>query len=202
MRAVLLQHARAEYKALLDLTEERHRNFARRHGMEYVRVDGTAMPGRTGHWDGLLLMWAGLLFGAEAVLWVDADALIVGDEDWQRIKPGQGIRMARHPGPPEHWNCGVMLAQSGQAGPGRRVVDFLQETILLGPGRYPWYQQQIMNDLAQLPQWEGIIQRLPDRWNSTLGVNEAERPVIVAWHGVSGAEEKLAAMKRWMGKNC
>lgn len=189
---VLLQQGRPEYRALLDLTEERHRAYAERHGLCYERFDGT-YTSLTGHWDSIVLMRDILANGeVDWLFWLDADALAIGDTD-PRTAVETSIGMVRHPGPPEHWNCGVLFLRNG-----RDVRRWLDEVWARRPGVYPWYQQREMNELLQEPRWGGLVSRLDDRWNSTWEVNESPTPEIVAWHNGRSPGEKLAAMRSYL----
>ena len=196
MRTTLVQQARSsEYGALLDLTEAWHRAYAERQGMAYVRVDGAvAHRSWPAQWDQIQLLANLMDDGAGLVLWLDADTLVVDPEADLREGLGEGqLAMARHPGPPAHWNCGVLLARNTP-----QVRDFLVQTLALGPGEYPWYQQQVMNRLLARPEWGHLISRLDDRWNATFGVTEVARPAVVAWHDGQGAASKLARMEAYL----
>jgi hypothetical protein len=131
--------------------------------------------------------------GARAVFWLDADALIVGDRHLAGpLLCGDGqMTMCRHPGPPEHWNCGVWFVRNTA-----RVRDLLREVLAQGPGEYPWYQQQILNDLLNLPAWWGLVVQMDDCWNSTFRFTEVEEPQIVAWHGWPGGPRARAEQMR------
>ena len=187
---VLLQQGRAEYKELLDLTEGIHRAYAHRYGMRYVRYDGPFVPDWTGHWDQIALMRALLgMPDVERVFWVDADAAIVGDEDLREGLGDGDLGMARHDGPPEHWNCGVLFVRNSP-----EVRGFFRAVIEGGPGEFPWYQQTLMNELID-GGYPVFVHRLHDRWNSTVGFTDVPDPVIMAWHGTPGPVNKLAAMR-------
>lgn len=181
MREVLLQQGRAEYGALLDLTETFHRGYAERYGLEYMRVDGPVLPDWAGFWDSIELFVMLLAQGVDRIFWLDADTLIVGDENIQDGLSDASLTMARHPGPPEHWNCGVFFIRNE---PG--VMDFFGEVLSLGPGQWPWYQQEIMNGLLAMPRWINLVGQMDNRWNSTVIHVEAPDPVIMAWHGTPG----------------
>jgi hypothetical protein len=196
VRTTVVQQARsAEYGALLDLTQTQHQAYAERHGMEYVRVDGAvAPPSWSGHWDQIQLLVNLLNDGAGFVFWLDADTLIVDLEADLHEGLGEGqLAMTRHPGPPAHWNCGVLLARNTP-----QVRGFFAQTLALGPGEFPWYQQKVMNHLLARAEWRHLISRLDDRWNATFGVTEVARPAVVAWHDGQGAASKLVRMKAYL----
>ena len=98
--------------------------------------------------------------------------------------------MVRHPGPPVHFNCGVIFFRNRG-----RILGFIDEVMARLPGRRPWFEQQILNDLIAEERWVGIFERLDDRWNSTVNVNESPEPVVMGWHGVYGVCERALWMK-------
>jgi len=187
---ILLQQARTEYTPLLDLTEPLHRAYAERHGLSYMRFDGPYAVEWTGHWDAIWLLDRLLACAwVDRVFWLDADTLITGDEDLRAALGGR-LAMCRHPGPPPHWNCGVLFLRNGP-----RMREWIHEIWRRGPGEWPWYQQQIMNDLLAEERWNEMVERLDDRWNSTYRVTAVDEAVIRAWHGVLGPDAKLARMQ-------
>lgn len=195
---ILLQQARAEYAPLLDLTESTHRAYAERHGMAYHRVNG-ALTQWYGTWDQIPCI-LNALDEADEVYWLDADTLIISDDDLRDAWPSDmqrragAVAMCRHPGPPPHWNCGVLLVRNAP-----EVRTFFRCVLYRSPGGPPWWQQQVMNDMLATPIWSWLLCPIDDRWNSTWGVNEVRDPVIVAWHNGQGPGVKLAAMKKYMG---
>jgi hypothetical protein len=204
----LIQQASWEYAPLLDLTARLHADYARRHGMTFLAVRGRVLDeGEYVAFDKLALMRQAMDERFIYVFWIDADAAIVGDEDLRgalgafhetplretplretplRETPlRMEIGMARHPGPPEHYNVGVILARNTD-----RARAFLDEALARRPGPLPWHEQQVINDLAGEPRFAGCVRRLDDKWNSTVNANEVEDPVVMAWHGVGGVMER------------
>ncbi len=200
MTAILIQQATTEYKPLLDLTERRHRLYAERHAMKYMRFDGAIMPGWHPYWNPVFLWLMLLMQEAQndvAGVWhIDADALIVGDDDMRYAVEAGRIGMCWQTSQPEHWNIGVIFLRNSE-----RVRDLLRATLERGPGGPPWYCQQIMNDLLAEPEWADLAQGLDHRWNSIRFYAEVADPQIVAWHGEPGADGKLAYMKAYMKAN-
>ena len=194
---ILLQQSRPEYRPLLDLTAPFHLEYCKRHGLDYVRVDGASRETETlpGFWDSIpLFIEYTHKKGVEHVFWLDADTLIVSDEDIRWAHRDSLLTMARHPGPPEHYNCGVFFMDAVPA-----VTAFFREVMRHTPGEYPWYQQQVMNDLLLQPQWGWMIGQMDNRWNATVGVTDVPDPAIVAWHGTpGGVDGKLTAMLRYL----
>lgn len=198
MRRVLLQQARPEYQALLDLTEPYHRAFAERHGLEYRRFNGAVLPDWPGFWDQMALI--DQVLGEEdvaAVYWLDADALALGDVDPSEGLGRYKVGMVRHPGPPEHFNVGTLFLENCEA-----VRGLILEVLANGPGVWPWWQQQVLNDLlAKSKKRARLVGEMDVRWNSTFGIRESAAPVIVAWHGGQGPVKKWKAMRRFLDAN-
>jgi hypothetical protein len=187
----VVQQARDQrYGAHLDLTEAWHRAWAHRWGLGYLRVDGPVAPRCWApHWDQPFLL-AELLRTEGAAIWLDADALVVDPEQDPRPELFRHwVGMARHPGPPEHWNCGVVFARNAPL-----VRRFFERVTDFGPGRPPWYQQEVMNVLLLKRPWDVIIGELDPRWNATRGVLEPPAPAVLAWHGQGTPGQKYAAM--------
>ena len=197
MPAILLQQATPEYKPLLDLTERRHRLYAAKNAMKYMRFDGAIMPQWHPYWNPVFL-WLMLLMqdDVDGIWHLDADTLIVGDDDMRYAVDAGRIGMCWQPRPlPAHWNIGVSFFSNCE-----RVRDFIRATIERGPGGPPWYCEQVMNDLLAEPEWAGLEQGLDHRWNSIRGYTEVAEPQIVAWHGTLPAN-KLAKMQEYMREN-
>ena len=186
----LLQQARAPYWDCLNVSQELHHAYARAHDLIYVVRKGPILPDWTGHWDAIPLMLEMMQPSQTRwIFWVDADALIVGNEDIRQALPEDAeLGMCRHPGPPDHWNCGVLCIRNT---PSTRA--WLRAIIAEGPGVYPHYQQGIMNDLLEQRAWRGMCARLDDRWNSTVVLNGPEDCVIRAWH--AGGAPAVRALK-------
>lgn len=196
MNDILLQQGRAEYQPLLDFAEGLHRAYAERHRIEYLRYDGPVAAGWPGFWDQIALLRALFGAGARRIYWLDADALLVGDDDLREALGDYDVAMCRHPGPPEHWNIGVSLWANST--PMRHL---LRAALERGPGAWPWYQQAIVNELLA-GECAGLqVGRLDDRWNATVVLGHLATvadPVIVAWHGIRDVAEKLAGMRGYV----
>jgi len=192
--AILIQQASWEQALLLDITAKRHADYALRHQMtfECLRgrlLDGVAYPG----WDKLMVIRQALQAGFEHVFWIDADAAVVGDEDLRDALTSGTLGMVQHPGPPVHFNCGVMMMKNT---PGLEL--FLEKALSFCPGVPPWWEQQVMIDLIASEKWFDF-ERLDDRWNSTFTVNESPCPVVMGWHGAGDVFKKAALMRCALG---
>jgi len=192
--ALILQQASWAYAPLLDITANLHARYAQRHGMAFLALRGRVLDESTPlGFDKLALMRRMIASRYRHIFWVDADAAIVGDRDLREALKWGEVGMARHPGPPEHFNCGVICIRNTD---GARA--FLDEAMARRPGGPPWFEQQILNDLAAAEPWTGIFERLDDRWNSTVNANEVDEPVIMGWHGAGDVWEKAAWMRMYV----
>ena len=186
--AVLIQQASGPARPLLELSARRHANYCARHGITYWPLIGDVQFKHAPHWNKIVLIRHALALGFETVAWLDADTLIVrDDEDLRRALNGGGpLALAEHPTPglngaPRHWNSGVMIMRNTP-----RTRAFFDAVWEAGPlERHRWHDQARILDL--LPQFPGLVQRLDDRWNATYLVTDTERPIIKAWHGTRQA---------------
>jgi len=178
----LLQSACEAYIPMLDLTAERHAAFAKRHGMEFISNRCAVLPDWNGNWDSVpLTLDLVKRDDTGLVMYLDADTLIVGDGDPRDALGDYLIGMTRHPGPPEHYNCGMMLVKACE-----QVAVLFERMLDNGPGEYPWWEQTILNKLLTEPQWTGKVKTLPHEWNSTVVLKHPERCIVRAWHGYPG----------------
>jgi hypothetical protein len=199
--AILLQQASEEQAVLLALTAELHRAYVERHGMAFWTVvrrmvnDYSIYAG----WDKFVLIQQALRRGYEHVFWIDADAAVVGDVDLREALTTGCLGMVEHPGPPVHFNCGIILMRNRRDGRSSAtpLQEFVREVWERRPGEHPWYEQTIMNEMIA-DGWPGFEQ-LDLRWNSTFGIAEADEPVIVGWHGGGSVGEKYGKMRAFLG---
>lgn len=185
----LVQHGRKAYWQMLDLTNKRHAEYARRHGMSFISHRGPIVNQWTGHWDMIpLLLYFIRRPNTGYVFWLDADTVICKDADMRDVLNGHKVGMSRHPGPPEHYNCGVLFLQAC-----KEVETWLGRVLDLGPGIYPWYQQNLMNEHIGMV---GKVKTLPHEWNSTVVLRHPEDCIIRAWHGSYGGISRRLSLMR------
>ncbi len=183
-RAVLIQQATGDSRPLLELSAGRHAAYCQRHRITYWPVIGDLQFGRHTRWSKIALVCRALEAGFETVTWLDADTLIVRNEVDIRaaLHDGGPLALALHPSPglngsPTHWNTGVMVMRNMP-----RTREFFAAVWERSPlDGHPWQDQARI--LALLPEFPELLQRLDDRWNSTVGLTDVDNPVIKAWHG-------------------
>ncbi len=172
---------------MLELCMSRHADYCARHRITYWPTFGDVQAERSPHWNKILLIQHAFSLGFETIVWLDADTIIMRDDADIRtvLNGGPPLALAQHPGPglegsdsQTHWNSGVMILRNTP-----RMSEFFDEVWRAGPmaNRHYWNDQARILDV--LPRFPGILQRLDDRWNSTVGVNETPNAVIKAWHG-------------------
>lgn len=192
--AILLQQASPEQAILLGLTAERHAAYVERYEMAFWTVKRRMIDNEAVYagWDKLVLIRQALGRGYEHVFWIDADAAVVGDVNLREALTTGCLGMVEHPGPPVHFNCGIMLMRNTA-----ELRAFVREVWERRPGEDPWYEQTIMNEMIA-DGWPGF-ERLDARWNSTFGIAEADEPVVAGWHGGGSVGEKYQKMKTYLG---
>lgn len=157
------------------------------------------MSDRSPHWNKIALMQTAMAKGSKRVIWLDADCLIV-DQSVNMIDgiPNDGdIGMAVHRLEPQHFNSGAIYL--------KRTLDSWQFIKKVWDGYdplnlWPWRDQSHWNDqsvIMRLNDEISIIKEIDDKWNSTLGINESPKPVVVSLHGSKG---RLAMMKKEIAK--
>ena len=182
--AVLIQQASGESRLLLELAATRHAAYCARHGLTYWRVIGDVQFTRAPGWNKILLVQQALRLGFDIVVWLDAETLILRDDEDIRtaLNGGGPFGLVQHPppglhDPAAHWNCGVWILRNTP-----RLHEFFATVWNLGPlGHHPGHEQARILDL--LPQFPDLVQRLDDRWNATVGITEVPHPVIKVWPG-------------------
>lgn len=182
--AVLIQQASGDARMMLELSADRHAAYCDKHRLTYWPVLGDVQFSRAPHWNKIALVRHALALGFETVVWLDADTLIVRDDEDIRsaLNGGGPLALARHPTPgingtPTHWNSGVMVMRNTA-----RTREFFDAVWQAGPhGEHHWHEQARM--LLLLPKFPDLVQQLDDRWNSTDCLTDVPNPVIKAWHG-------------------
>lgn len=187
-KPVLIQMASGLHVELLELTQEHHRRYAQRHGMDYWCIAGQPVREKRAGWGKVPLLIAAMELGYETAIWLDADAVIVRPEfDLSRLVD-HGIGMVRHPSPP-HWNTGLIVAKAGLD-----AFRFWQDVNAAPENDSAWMEQEAANALAKDPGNMGIVHSLDLRFNSVPGYAVANEPVIVAGHGLP-MERRMQLLK-------
>lgn len=216
--ALLLQYTSngtPDFVPMCELTHALHETYAAKWNMEYrwVRQD---IPGlermEDGGWAKVRLILDALNEGYQYVFWVDADAYIYDDTTDLRTAFGKGVIpspdiLACQHNPligsniPVHLNVGVLFVRNTA-----RSQDFLTSWMRSFEQykTHQWREQGCFNDMAHNPQFQGIVGRMDDQWNSTLLVNDAKHPVIKAFHSGLPAYLKVNQIKasvQWKEQN-
>ena len=200
----LLQQGAKAYWPHLDLVAPLHSAYAKRHGMEYISYRGPYPPGGgwvrepQAHFDMAWKQYALMLDlvrdeNTGWVFWVDADAIIVGDEDPRKVMGDCLVGMAWYPKNRlhvGHYQRGSFFLRACE-----QVAGLLERVIKEGPGQHPHYDQTLLGAYLSEPQWEGKFKALPLEWNSAVKINGPEKCVIRAWHGLGLPPSKFRAMQ-------
>jgi hypothetical protein len=191
MSGILLQPVCGPDGELLRLTRQHHREYAERHGLEYLCVEANpAAPKRPG-WAKIPIILSAMLMGFRRIVWLDACAVVRDVEKDLSQLVDAGIGMVRHPGP-DHWSSGVMIVVSSQA-----TFDFFQAVNAEPENASPWMEQLAINALANRQMDSGLITRLAPAYHCLPDAVDARFPVVQSAAGLP-AESRQAAMAGWL----
>ncbi len=195
MRKVLLQMADGKHLGLLDLVANHHAKYAEAHGMIYASYRGRVELGLPASWSRIPLVLNHFAGGADVVVWLDADAVVVDfSQDITAACPF-GVGMSHYDRPFSHHQAGVFVAHRSA-----KTVDFFERVLQSSrqndydvPGPFGKWEQQPMNEIGREL---GIIATIGQRWNYIPAYADAVAKVAVyAYHGYS-LEERYANVRR------
>lgn len=184
MTSVLIQQASLQHKQMLDLTHLRHKEYCERHGFAFLSWRGKVLdrPDKGPTWCRLMLMENAFDNGADYVVVLDADTLIVDpSKDFREALPAdQKIGMVKHPrgwkGREWHWNCGVIVARRESKGFWKQVI---KAGHVVGQ---TWNEQGRINLISETA--PDMFYELDARWNCAEHINPCANPIVKAWHGL------------------
>jgi hypothetical protein len=185
---------------LLKASEPWHQACCVKHRIDMWQIQSQAYPHIPVIWQVPIYMNWAFDRGYEFVVYLDADTLIVNQDvdlrEALREKPLGMIRGQVPGGEPLHYNAGAIYARNES-----HIVDLWAEMSRLTPPtmneQSAWWKdpnnsQTVLNRLIDQG-WADYVESIDRRWNSTV---ESENTVVLAWHGVPTAGNKLAAMRK------
>lgn len=184
------------------------KEYADRHGYDF-RVIHRDDCGRRGGWIKIEPIRTALAAGYDFVFWMDIDALVIRkDVDIRTAaKPEADLCMAWHErgpvrhGDPGHFNTGVMLIRSSDW-----ARHFFARVWDTGQIQHKWRDQATVHhllgfdDVLQLgaarPEEpnRGCIAILDTAWNSIIGIEVADDPIVHHYAGIPDYEVRLGLM--------
>lgn len=181
---VIAQLGIGAHAAMLDLTENWHKEYAAQHGLRYVARRELTLPNCPAPWSKVPLILDLLLAGHAPVVWMDADTVVVdGARDISRACD-DGIGCVFYDQPWPHFNTGVMVLW-----PSAEVIELVREVLRFAgrpnglppttPGGGVW-EQPYFNFLDG---GRGILRRISPDWNAIEGITPCESAAVVAAHG-------------------
>jgi hypothetical protein len=189
------------FSDMLRLTYQRHASYAWAHGMDYIPWAGSLKPEMwPGGWGKIWLMRLMLEQGYKHVFWIDTDAAIVDLESDLRdaLPEGKLIGACEHWAEswfpqfdiPKHFNVGIVFLRNDPL-----TKEFLDDWIGRYPGAQRWLEQGTFNEMIKEDRYKDAFFAMDAKYNATYNVNEVERPVIQAWHGVMPEAKRFAMMR-------
>ena len=128
--------------------------------------------------------------GYEQIIWIDADALWLGNapllDGWAGAPGGAWFAATWHDAPGagsghyyDHFNSGVFLLRNHNP----QVRALCQAWLDAADENHPWGEQHALHKL--LPQYAEWVYALDHAWNSVMWLPQycAQEQHIVAWHG-------------------
>lgn len=201
MRTIILQYSTPEQQAMLDTVMKINKPYANKFGIEYY-VDGKRRcKERSIYWEKIAYLKEFLptVEDGSLIIWVDADSLIVGDEDIRAILPPNTnfgmVQMRGGLGGKQlfNWYNAGLLAMRNT----KDVRDFLDRVW----DRADENDEASIN--AELKHTGGFIGSLPlakvdIKWNCwSNNIEFCKNPMIRSFHGIL-SKEKLPAIKKFM----
>jgi len=206
--AVIIQHVYSEtslgnaFSDMLRLCTQRHMAYARSHSMDYWSFTGgfqVGRPAESGAWAKIELMRLALNQGYEYIFWIDADAAIMDFETDLRdsVKDIDIGACAHNPEKSaflkqlkiaKHINVGVMYLRNTE-----KTKQFIEDWYNSYPGEPRWAEQGSFNKLME--KYPDVVKEIDDKWNSTVNVNEVQKPVVKGYHGVSPVINRFNLMR-------
>jgi hypothetical protein len=184
------------------------KEYAGRHGYEFRVIQRDDCDRKRG-WIKIEPIRAALAAGFDFVLWMDIDTLVIRKDVDIRIaaKPGADLHMAWHEqgpvryGDPAHFNAGIMLIRSSDW-----ARHFFMRVWDTGQLQHIWTDQATIlhllgyDDVLRLgaarpdePNRERIT-ILNTAWNSIIGIEVADDPIIHHYAGIPNYEVRLGLM--------
>jgi hypothetical protein len=199
MNKIILQHATADQKKLLEMVKPTNKKYADKFGFEY-HTDGTMRcPERLYYWEKLAYIREVLpkFADGDLIVWEDSDSLNVGDESIENALPEGGVlgmvqlRAGLNFSKKVQWyNSGVMVMVNSPM-----IRDFMDKAWERN-GRTD--EDAICNELKDNG-WivgnEVPVSAIDPKWNCWSN-NEmiCKNPMIKTWHGIK-LENKLKGVK-------
>lgn len=196
MNDLIIQQGVGAYRSLMEFGRPWHISYAAKFGMDYEAVPYAL--GRT--YTTIEKFTLPLSYMSRSGRWlmmIDADAIIIGDEDWRKALADVDFAAVRNIW--GEFNLGVFFIRDTQAS-----IDFLMKCIDDLPGKIiacadQTCEQMLLNqNLFYSPLKRQALNR---RWNDyyvAAGITEGRRQVK-AWHDLQKPpEHKLEEMKRFM----
>lgn len=182
MKTILLQAGSNRFRIPLRKLVARHDEYCQKWDIVYQLQFGRVVDGRNPIWDRLNMIQNALREGYDLIVYMDVDSIIVDQNVSLRAAALEFVHIgaAVHKRPfldkPWHYNNGVMFIRNTH-----KVHSYFHEVREIWHGlrnedKKPQFQ------MLNLDLKHQVFARIDDKWNSTVGVNEAEEPVIKSWH--------------------
>jgi hypothetical protein len=204
----LLTAYSTSYSALASLSIPHIKEYADGQGYEFRAIHRDDCE-RKGGWIKIEPIRATLKAGFDFVFWMDVDTLVIrNDVDIRTaVEPEADLHMAWHDqgpirnGDPAHFNTGIMLIRSSEW-----AQNFFARVWDIGQIQHKWTDQATVlhllgyDDILKLgaarpdEPSRAHIATLDTAWNSIIGIEMADDPIIHHYAGIADPEVRLGLM--------
>lgn len=191
-KRVLIQYGYGlEQGTFLAETEDLHRSYCTRHGIDYWARREDPSPGRSAQWMKVALLREASKAGYSQAVWLDTDCVIVDQAYNIFDASGFGVAVCEcfdTQSLERHLSTGVVIVTYSP-----EVEDFLAEWSAAPSGRI-WEDQSGLMELMRHRPNRDLLTVLPNRFNC-LGLDrQARDPIIRTFHGEPTCSVLLSEM--------
>lgn len=200
--ALLIQcgHSSPLFIDMLRLTMQRHATYCLGHNMDYWCQFGMPIYAARAAWDKVYFINQAMQLNYKHIIWLDTDTAIMDFSADLRdaLKTGD-VGACEHYADwfekmeiPRHYNVGAMYFHNTPI-----AKEFVADWYSLhdNPKLGRWMEQGAFNDLVTSDKYKDIFEKLDDKWNATVNVNEVKQPVVKGYHGIYPAVKRLNYMR-------
>lgn len=200
--ALLIQcgHTNPLFIDMLRLTQQRHTAYCLGKNIDYWCMYGMPIYAARAAWDKVYFIRQAMQLHYEHIIWLDTDTAIIDlSADIRDALTKGDIGACEHYAPwfdksniPRHYNVGALYFHNTPI-----AKEFVEEWWKWHeqPKLGRWMEQGVFNDIVRTDKYKDAFEKLDDKWNATVTVNEVNQPVVKGYHGVGPNMRRLDLMR-------
>lgn len=194
MKVAVCQYGRGEAAAQLALSHETHRAACDAFGYEFIEYRSPLNDDKDDYWQKTFVMQKTLARGYDFVIWLDADAIWLGEKALVPLGVDMigATRHHNYEAALDSFNCGVLYLNVRNP----LTLAFINEWIATPDHGHVWRDQAAFNTLVNTGKY--ALTQLGHEWNDVTGIlsySSGKRPIVAAWHG---EPDRTNRMRRWV----